>query len=63
MKELKNGDHFWAILQGKLVVMVQDDYNEFAVCGPWEGLFNDSEFEFIELIKRPKGYEIMKLYY
>ena len=57
------GAHFWATLDGKLVVMMKDRYSKFTVCGPWECPIREGDFEIIEIINRPAGHEADQLYY
>lgn len=57
-----DGAHFWAKMDGKLVMMAKFD-SQFYVCGGWEVPVNVDEFEFIESVSLPKGYSTNDLYY
>ena len=68
--EAKNGEHYWALLDDKLIiVMCEDADNEFqgyfTVCGPWEETIRASEEELklVERIKKPLGYASKETYY
>lgn len=62
MENLFNGDHFWALLDNELVVMIKTEYGYFAA-GSWEGSISESELIFISKIEKPKAYETVKPYY
>lgn len=57
------GQHFWAKMDGHLVMMMKTKQNDFDVCGPWEGGAGITEFEIIELVGLPKGFSTNDLYY
>jgi len=61
--DLPVGTHFWAMMDGKLVMMMKDRHNDFCVCGPWECPIRENEFEVIEIVNRPAGHKADKLYY
>lgn len=60
--DMERGDHAWAVLQEKLVVVmrVKDGY---FVCGPWECGVDEDEVILLERIERPKSAKEMPLYY
>ena len=60
--EIKEGQHFWAISNNKLLIVGYFD-NGFEVCGPWECGISYSEIELIEEINIPKGFESTRMYY
>lgn len=61
--ELATGDHFWALLDSKIIMMMMDKDGDFTVCGPWECPIRESDFEIIQLVDFPDGYDASKLYY
>lgn len=63
MDSLKEGDHFWAKLDGKLAVFMYQRDGYMYVCGDWECGFSLSELEFVSKIDIPKGYTKKDLYY
>lgn len=62
METLKNGTHFWALIYGKLVVLVKTK-NGFFVAGNWENHLDESVFQFICKIEKPVGFEEVEDYY
>jgi len=60
--DLKNGDHFWALMHGKLVILIKTEYGYFA-CGAWECSIKEFEFEIISKIELPEGFTVNQLYY
>ena len=60
--DIKEGQHFWAI-SGDEILVIALFRNNFEVCGPWECGIGIDDFEIIELIEVPKGYESKKMYY
>lgn len=56
------GDHAWAFIAGKLVVVmrVSDGYE---VCGPWECGAGKKVVDLVSRIPRPTGFETTPLYY
>ena len=60
--EIKEGQHFWALSNNKLLIVGYLD-GGFEVCGPWECGIPSSEIELIEEINIPKGFESTKRYY
>lgn len=71
IEEIKIGTHFWAKMDGKLVMMIRakdhsfrgEKHEQYFVCGGWEGAFSPHEFELIETVNFPKGYGKNNLYY
>jgi hypothetical protein len=61
--DLKAGDHFWALIDEQLVMMMMDKEGKHYVCGGWECEINPDDFDIIELIKFPIGYSEESLYY
>lgn len=62
--QLKIGDHFWALMDGYLVIIIYEHENEgFYLCGSWECSVKREDFKFIELIKKPAGHENAEFYY
>ena len=58
------GEHYWATLDDRLLVVLRDK-DGYEVCGPWEcGLLLDAKrLVILEHIKRPAGHESTVLYY
>jgi hypothetical protein len=54
MGKIKNGDFFWAIVDGELTVVMKDKKGIYFMCGNWEGALNETDFKFIEKIIKPK---------
>jgi hypothetical protein len=63
MKEIKTGSHFWAKIDGKLVMMMKDIKGDYFVCGPWEGAVQRTDFEFIEEVNPPIKFDGKYFYY
>lgn len=61
-KDLPLGTHFWALMDGNLVVIGKEK-DGYYVCGGWECSIREEEFDIIELINFPKGYNAENLYY
>lgn len=63
--QLKIGDHFWALMHDKLVIITyKHDNNGFYLCrSSWECSLKRTDFKFIEMINKPVGYENIELYY
>lgn len=62
--EPKIGDHFWALLDNHLVIMAYEHADEgYYLCGSWEIAVKRSEFQVIEIISKPKGYENVEYYF
>ncbi len=61
--ELQKGDHAWAIMDNKLVMVMYDGNYGFDVCGPWEGGVSHKDIFLIEKVEKPQGYESTLLYY
>lgn len=62
MENLKNGDHFWGIEDGKLAVFIKTKHGYF-IAGAWELSIDEKEISFISKIEPPKGHENTKPYY
>lgn len=57
------GEHFWAEMDGKLVVMIcTETEGRFNVCGEWECSIQPGDFTPLQLIPRPAG-DCRPLYY
>jgi hypothetical protein len=62
-KDVKIGEHCWAIINKELlIVLKKDDYLYYA-CGDWECPFEDKELELISIIDKPVQYKDANLYY
>lgn len=64
--QIENGTHFWAIMNGDRdggLTMICKCKNGYFVCGAWEGKVDEKEFEIIEIVPLPEGYNETQLYY
>lgn len=63
IEDTKVGEHYWAIIDGNLLVVLRDETG-WEACGPWECGFalNDLD-EIIAEIARPAGHENTPLHY
>jgi hypothetical protein len=57
------GQHFWAKMDDKLVMMMKSDVDEYHVCGAWECGVRKGEFDVIKVISLPAGFSNTDLYY
>lgn len=60
--ELRANTHYWALLDGKLVVVLYDG-EDFTACGAWEGSIPADQLYLIEKIRRPEKSRGVKLYF
>lgn len=56
------GTHFWAKLDGKLVMMCKCK-NGIYVCGEWEDSIYEEDIIVIKVVDFPEGYTADDLYY
>lgn len=61
--ELIKNEHYWAIMDGKSLVVIYDGKRGFDVCGPWECGCGLRELEIIQHIPRPESVKDLNLYY
>lgn len=65
--ELHTGTHFWAKFTnaygGELAMIMKDSFGLYYVCGGWECPVGEEDFEIIELVPFPDGYDASKLNY
>lgn len=62
-KDVKIGQHCWAIMENKLVVVLKDEDEGYEVCGAWECGTSAKSLTLLEIINKPKNYDETKLYY
>lgn len=51
--------HYWALMNGRLVVVLKNGKDSYSVCGDWEYDVYDKELEILSEIEKPAG----ELYY
>ncbi len=61
--EVKIGDHCWALLNNKLLIVLKISDSTYEVCGGWKSSVNIDKFNTISIIEKPEGYEDTELYY
>ena len=61
-EELKEGQHLWVKSDNSLI-MVMKLNNWYEVCGAWECGVDPADYEIVELVNVPKGYENFELPY
>ncbi len=61
-KDIKNGQHMWALIDKKLVVVLKVS-NGYTFCGEWDACVNFVSLEIIEFIEHPVNYEKTELYF
>ena len=59
--KIKEGQHFWALLEGELVITVKSN-RLFFICTSWKSPIAYNELTFIETVNKPKGYEKTEFY-
>jgi len=62
-KDVQIGQHCWAILSEKLLVVLKIEAQEYNVCGEWECSIDADKLEILQIIDKPKGYKNTGLYY
>jgi len=62
-KDIKIGDHCWAISNNELLVVLKTSDRSYEVCGDWELGIGAEQINIIEIINKPIGHENTKLYY
>jgi hypothetical protein len=67
-KKLKNnivkiGQHCWATLDDKLLVVLKVTKNTYVACGAWECSINAESLTLINIINRPPNHQLTTLYY
>ena len=62
--DIKRGQHFWALLGGKLLVaMKSSNSHDYYVAGDWEGSIDYQYFTVVEFIEEPSMNGDVKKYY
>ena len=61
-KDIPNGQHFWAVIGGELIMIVKS-LGRYYAAGNYEGTFKRSDFTILYLVDKPKGYEDAGFYY
>lgn len=61
--ELMIGDHCWALMNNKLVMVVKMETEGYDVCGPWECGVGIDDLTLLEKVPRPEGHHTTELYY
>lgn len=62
-EDLKIGQHLWALLDNKLIMVAKFNNYGYEVCGDWECGIDKDDCEIIELVDIPEGFENFKMYY
>lgn len=62
--EMKKNDHAWALMDGKLVVVMRtSERGSYEVCGAWGSGVGSQSVTLISRIEVPKGHERKPFYY
>ena len=63
--ETKIGNHYWATMDNKSLIVLKQGEDEFDVCGGWECSVSESEdnLKIISPIDRPEEIADLELYY
>lgn len=62
-KDMKIGQHAWAVSNGKLLMVAKLSDSRLEVCGAWECGISENDCTIIELVNPPVGHESTPLYY